>query len=141
MWCISSCCVAHGKLSHPHTAGHAIEGCSTVLSPVLFVVSSPASYCVARPQVIMQLFHWTRNPSQVSKIAQRKEEIYDSIMNGTQPAEVPGCRGFLDTLRNYNVSVLSVTAGCLIVLNAGHACTHGHCKQGCWRGSSCTSYP
>jgi hypothetical protein len=57
-------------------------------------------------QVIMQLFHWTRNPAQVSKIAQRKEEIYDSIMNGTQPAEVPGCRGFLDTLRNYNVSAL-----------------------------------
>lgn len=57
------------------------------------------------PQVIMQLFHWTRNPSQAAKIVQRKEEIYDSIMNGTQPAEVPGCRGFLDTLRNYNVSV------------------------------------
>jgi hypothetical protein len=57
-------------------------------------------------QVIMQLFHWTRNPAQVSKIAQRKEEIYDSIMNGTQPAEVPGCRGFLDTLRNYNVSAV-----------------------------------
>lgn len=54
----------------------------------------------------MQLFHWTRNPSQAAKIAQRKEEIYDSIMNGMQPAEVPGCRGFLDTLRNYNVSVL-----------------------------------
>lgn len=53
----------------------------------------------------MQLFHWTRNPSQAAKIAQRKEEIYDSIMNGVQPAEVPGCRGFLDTLRNYNVSV------------------------------------
>lgn len=51
----------------------------------------------------MQLFHWTRNPSQAAKIAQRKEEIYDSIMNGTQPAEVPGCRSFLDTLRNYNV--------------------------------------
>jgi hypothetical protein len=55
-------------------------------------------------QVIMQLFHWTRNPSQAHKIMQRKEEIYDSIMNGTQPAEVPGSRGFLDTLRNYNVS-------------------------------------
>jgi hypothetical protein len=52
----------------------------------------------------MQLFHWTRNPSQAHKIVQRKEEIYDSIMNGTQPAEVPGSRGFLDTLRNYNVS-------------------------------------
>lgn len=60
----------------------------------------------ALPQIIMQLFHWTRNPSQAAKIVQRKEEIYDSIMNGMQPAEVPGCRGFLDTLRNYNVSVL-----------------------------------
>jgi hypothetical protein len=52
----------------------------------------------------MQLFTWTRNPSQAAKIAQRKEEIYDEIMNGQQPAEVPGCRNFLDTLRNYNVS-------------------------------------
>jgi hypothetical protein len=55
-------------------------------------------------QVIMQMFHWTRNPSQAAKIAQRKEEIYDSIMNGVQPAEVPGVRSYLDTLRNYNVS-------------------------------------
>jgi hypothetical protein len=52
----------------------------------------------------MQLFIWTRNPSQAAKIAARKEEIYDEIMNGQQPAEVPGCRNFLDTLRNYNVS-------------------------------------
>jgi hypothetical protein len=59
---------------------------------------------VGVPQVIMQMFHWTRNPSQAAKIAQRKEEIYDSIMNGVQPAEVPGVRSYLDTLRNYNVS-------------------------------------
>jgi beta-phosphoglucomutase-like phosphatase (HAD superfamily) len=52
--------------------------------------------------VIMQLFHWTRNPAQAAKIAKRKEEIYDSIMNGVQPAEVSGSRSFLDTLRNYN---------------------------------------
>lgn len=56
----------------------------------------------------MQLFHWTRNPAQAANIAQRKEEIYDSIMNGVQPAEVPGSRNFLDTLRNYNVSVETV---------------------------------
>lgn len=53
----------------------------------------------------MQLFHWTRNPSQAAKIAHRKEEIYDSLMNGVQPAEVQGARSFLDTLRNYNVRV------------------------------------
>lgn len=52
----------------------------------------------------MQLFHWTRNPAQAAKIAQRKDEVYESIMNGVQPAEVPGVRSFLDTLRNYNVS-------------------------------------
>lgn len=54
----------------------------------------------------MQLFHWTRNPAQAAKIAKRKEEIYDSIMNGVQPAEVSGSRSFLDTLRNYNVGGL-----------------------------------
>jgi beta-phosphoglucomutase-like phosphatase (HAD superfamily) len=31
-------------------------------------------------------------------------------MNGMQPAEVPGCRGFLDTLRNYNVPVALATS-------------------------------
>lgn len=60
--------------------------------------------------VIMQLFTWTRNPSQAARIAQRKEEIYDSIMNGVQPAEVPGARSFLDTLRNYNIPVALATA-------------------------------
>lgn len=63
-----------------------------------------AALHVWHPQVIMQYFHWTRNPAQAAKIAQRKEEIYDSILNGVQPAEVPGSRSFLDTLRNYNVS-------------------------------------
>lgn len=62
----------------------------------------------------MQMFHWTRNPAQASKIAQRKEEIYDSIMNGVQPAEVPGVRSYLDTLRNCNVS-----AGALCGLEHG----------------------
>lgn len=60
--------------------------------------------CSPTSQVIMQLFHWTRNPSSAAKIAQRKEEIYDSIMNGVQPAEISGSRSFLDTLRNYSVS-------------------------------------
>lgn len=55
------------------------------------------------PQIIMQLFNWTRNPSYAATIAQRKDELYDEIMNGVQPAEVPNCRGFLDTLRNYKV--------------------------------------
>jgi phosphoglycolate phosphatase-like HAD superfamily hydrolase len=70
----------------------------------------------------MQMFHWTRNPAQAAKIAQRKEEIYDSIMNGVQPAEVPGVRSYLDTLRNYNVS-----AGVLSSCNSGVAlllCRH-----------------
>lgn len=60
--------------------------------------------------VIMQMFHWTRNPAQASKIAQRKEEIYDSIMNGVQPAEVPGVRSYLDTLRNCNIPVALATS-------------------------------
>jgi HAD superfamily hydrolase (TIGR01509 family) len=60
--------------------------------------------------VIMQMFHWTRNPAQAAKIAQRKEEIYDGIMNGVQPAEVSGSRSFLDTLRNYNIPVALATA-------------------------------
>lgn len=60
--------------------------------------------------IIMQLFIWTRNPSQAAKIAQRKDEIYDSMMNGAQPVEVPGCRSFLDTLRNHKVPVALATA-------------------------------
>lgn len=60
--------------------------------------------------IIMQLFTWTRNPSQAAKIAQRKEEIYDGIMNGAQPAEVPGCRPFLDTLRNYKIPLALATS-------------------------------
>lgn len=93
----NTCCGRWTMHAVHHAAKH--YGCSHQLfdSGICLVV------CM---QVIMQLFHWTRNPAQVSNIAQRKEEIYDSIMNGTQPAEVPGCRGFLDTLRNYNVSAV-----------------------------------
>lgn len=52
----------------------------------------------------MQLLNWTRNPSAAAKIAARKEEIYDQILNNQQPMEVPGMRSFLETMRNYKVN-------------------------------------
>lgn len=55
--------------------------------------------------IIMQLFTWTRNPRMAAKIAARKEEIYDELMNGNHPAEVPGVRAFLETLHNYKIPV------------------------------------
>jgi hypothetical protein len=51
----------------------------------------------------MQLLTWTRNPSAAAAIAKRKEEIYDGLMNGVAPAEVPGVRAFLEMLANFNV--------------------------------------
>lgn len=72
------------------------------LPPLIPASPLPNPCCYA--QIIMQLFTWTRNPTQASKIAARKEEIYDQLMNGNSPAEVPGVRAFLETLHNYKVS-------------------------------------
>lgn len=60
--------------------------------------------------VIMQLFNWTRDPRRVASIRQRKDELYDELMNGVQPAEVVGSRAFFDTLRNYKVPIVLATA-------------------------------
>lgn len=57
----------------------------------------------------MQMFHWTRNPATAAKIAARKEELYSSMMNGVSPAEVPGSRAFLQTLRSYGVPLALAT--------------------------------
>ncbi|GBF95857.1 hypothetical protein Rsub_08448 [Raphidocelis subcapitata] len=55
--------------------------------------------------IIMQLLTWTRNPGTAAAIAARKEEIYDQLMNGNAPAEVPGMRPFLEMLANFNIPV------------------------------------
>ncbi|KAI8470763.1 MAG: HAD-like domain-containing protein [Monoraphidium minutum] len=54
---------------------------------------------------IMQLFTWTRNPAAAAGIAARKEALYDEIMSGNHPAEMPGVRAFLETLHNYKIPV------------------------------------
>ena len=61
--------------------------------------------------VIQQLFHWTRNPTAAAAIAARKEALYDELVSvGRAPAEAPGVRAFLETLRAYRVPVAAASA-------------------------------
>lgn len=55
--------------------------------------------------VIQQLFTWTRNPAAVAQIAARKDALYDELMSGNWPAEVPGVRQFLETVHKNKIPI------------------------------------
>lgn len=60
--------------------------------------------------VVKNIFHWTQNPTMASRIAKRKDEIYDELLGGVSPAEVPGSKAFLETLRRYDTPVALAAA-------------------------------
>lgn len=60
--------------------------------------------------VVSNIFHWTHNPVIVSRLVQRKEEIYEELTQGLQLTEVPGSRNFLERLRNYQVPIALATS-------------------------------
>ncbi len=96
---------------------YVIECCVRVYVPNEGVTDLLRANCrfVMVVQIIMQLFNWTRDPRRVATIRQRKDELYDELMNGVQPAEVVGSRAFFDTLRNYKVCGGAVRCGILLL--------------------------
>ncbi|KAK9806140.1 hypothetical protein WJX72_003083 [[Myrmecia] bisecta] len=56
-------------------------------------------------QVIQEVFCWTRNPSEVRRLATRHEEIYKKLLGDRKPMVPSGVRNLLDTLAKHNVPV------------------------------------
>jgi hypothetical protein len=54
-------------------------------------------------QVVSSIFNWTRNPATATKIARRKEEVYEELLGGLSPAAFPDSKAFLDTLKRNKV--------------------------------------
>ncbi len=59
--------------------------------------------------VVSRIFGWTHNPSVARQVAQRKGEIYESIMGGRQLAAMLETRPFLETLKRYSIPVALAT--------------------------------
>ena len=60
----------------------------------------------APPQVVQEVFCWTRNPMEVRRLCSRKEELYSKLIGNHHPPVVPGVPLFLDTLVKHNVRSL-----------------------------------
>lgn len=56
-------------------------------------------------QVIQEVFHWTRNPAEVRRVASRKEELYCEAMKGTELSLMPGVLKLLETCQKNDVPV------------------------------------
>jgi hypothetical protein len=67
-------------------------------------------------QIISRIFAWTSIPELVTRIAKRKQEVYNELLSGVNPPEVPGTRQFILTLKRNNVSENARQAGCSPVL-------------------------
>jgi len=61
-------------------------------------------------QVIQDLFHWTRNPMEVRRIAQRKEEIYREVLADCEPSVMPGVLKLVNTCIKNDVPVALVSS-------------------------------
>ncbi len=59
--------------------------------------------------VVSRVFGWTHNPTIARQVARRKQELYDTILSGRQPAAMLEARPFLDTVKRYNIPVALVT--------------------------------
>lgn len=60
---------------------------------------------VRNEMVVSNVFNWTHNPPVARKISARKEEIYEDMLRGVTPAEVPGTRLFLETLHRNKIPI------------------------------------
>lgn len=56
-------------------------------------------------QVVSEVFHWTRNPSEIRRVSERKEELYRELTAEMKPTVVPGVVKLLDTLKKNDVPV------------------------------------
>ena len=78
-------------------------------------------------QVIQEVFCWTRNFTEVRRLARRKEEVYKQLLGNQQPMLALGLQGLLTSLRNSQVSFAS-----------GRRCSrHSYCS--CGRGAAALS--
>ena len=60
-------------------------------------------YLLAAPQVIQEVFCWTRLPMEVRRLAARKEDLFREALGGAPPATPPGALLLLDLLQKHNV--------------------------------------
>mmetsp|Transcript_43742 Transcript_43742/g.109746 ORF Transcript_43742/g.109746 Transcript_43742/m.109746 type:complete len:380 (+) Transcript_43742:451-1590(+) len=56
-------------------------------------------------QVVSEVFHWTRNPSEIRRISERKEEVYRDLTADIKPTLMPGVKQLLDILNKNDVPV------------------------------------
>eukprot|EP00249_Psilotum_nudum_P013426 c24326_g1_i1 orf=437-1699(-) len=59
-------------------------------------------------QAISEVFCWSRDPRQMKRLAQRKEELYQVMQGGIYRLK-PGSREFILALRNYNIPIAVVS--------------------------------
>ena len=61
-------------------------------------------------QVIQEVFHWTRNPMETRRIAQRKEEIYREAVADCEVSLMPGVMKIVETCTKNDVPVALVSS-------------------------------
>ena len=57
------------------------------------------------PQVIQEVFCWTRLPMEVRRLAARKEDLFRGLLGDTKPAVPPGASSLLELLEKNKVRV------------------------------------
>lgn len=62
-------------------------------------------------QAIAEVLCWGREPTYVRRLAQRKIEIYEELLGDWRPAQMPGVRELLETLKTHQVPVAVCSTG------------------------------
>ena len=52
-------------------------------------------------KVVREVFCWSRNPTEVRHLAQRKEELYRALLGEHSPPVAPGVKLLLETLTKH----------------------------------------
>lgn len=61
-------------------------------------------------QAIQEVFFWTRNPTEVRRLAKRREEILDELLDDREPIVSPGALRLLDAVQDQKAPVALVSS-------------------------------
>ena len=64
-------------------------------------------------QVVREVFCWSRNPTEVRHLAQRKEELYRALLGEHSPPVAPGVKLLLETLTKHQVRLYACFSACV----------------------------
>lgn len=100
-------CTSEPPAACPASLPAAAATSGTILRTAL----CPCTPCLYPPQVVTEVFNWTRNPAEARRLAQRREALLGEMLGGRKPLVPPGVEQLMDILQRNQVGFFDLFGG------------------------------